>query len=175
MRDDASFIDLLVDFGQELRQADVVIGSGEITTYCTAVAALNPSDILDLYWAGRSTLITRRDQIAIYNDVFRQFFLDVPAASEDPRITAIKTASGTMSVLQVPLSEPQDGESEEQEAKLGLMSSTSEVWRNKSFAVCTPEELSSLRRIMAQVRLTPPRRQSRRSLSSRKGSRFNVA
>ena len=30
MRDDASFIDLLVDFGQELRQADVVIGSGEI-------------------------------------------------------------------------------------------------------------------------------------------------
>mgnify|MGYP000477511661 CR=1 FL=1 len=174
MRDDASFIDLLVDFGQELRQADVVIGSGEITTYCTAVAALNPSDILDLYWAGRSTLITRRDQIAIYNDVFRQFFLDVPAASEDPRITAIKTASGTMSVLQVPLSEPQDGESEEQEAKLGLMSSTSEVWRNKSFAVCTPEELSSLRRIMAQVRLTPPRRQSRRSLSSRKGSRFNV-
>ena len=174
MRDDASFIDLLVDFGQELRQADVVIGSGEIATYCTAVAALNPSDILDLYWAGRSTLITRRDQIAIYNDVFRQFFLDVPAASEDPRITAIKTASGTMSVLQVPLSEPQDGESEEQEAKLGLMSSTSEVWRNKSFAVCTPEELSSLRRIMAQVRLTPPRRQSRRSLSSRKGSRFNV-
>lgn len=174
MRDDASFIDLLVDFGQELRQADVVIGSGEITTYCSAVAALNPSDILDLYWAGRSTLITRRDQISIYNDVFRQFFLDVPAASEDPRITAIKTASGTMSVLQVPLSEPQDGESEEQEAKLGLMSSTSEVWRNKSFAVCTPEELSALRRIMAQVRLTPPRRQSRRSLSSRNGSRFNV-
>lgn len=174
MREDASFIDLLVDFGQELRQADVVIGSGEITTYCSAVAALNPSDILDLYWAGRSTLITRRDQISIYNDVFRQFFLDVPAASEDPRITAIKTASGTMSVLQVPLSEPQDGESEEQEAKLGLMSSTSEVWRNKSFAVCTPEELSALRRIMAQVRLTPPRRQSRRSLSSRNGSRFNV-
>ncbi|MEK7410392.1 MAG: VWA domain-containing protein, partial [Actinomycetota bacterium] len=55
-----------------------------------------------------------------------------------------------------------------------LMSSDAEIWRNKSFADCTPEELASLRRIMAQVRLTPPRRRTRRSASSQAGSRFNV-
>lgn len=174
MRDDASFVDLLVDFGHELRLAGIVVGSGEVTTYCTAVASLNPTDILDLYWAGRTTLITRRDHIPVYDQVFRQFFLDEAATQPDPRKTAIKAASGTLSVLQVPAPEPGNQGPEEHEAKLGLMSSDAEIWRNKSFAACTPEELASLRRIMAQVRLTPPRRRTRRSAPSQAGSRFNA-
>ncbi|MHB1091141.1 MAG: vWA domain-containing protein [Ilumatobacteraceae bacterium] len=174
MRDDASFVDLLVDFSHELRLAGIVVGSGEVTTYCTAVSTLNPTDILDLYWAGRTTLITRRDHIPVYDRVFRQFFLDESAAQPDPRKTAIKAASGTLSVLQIPETEPGKLSPEEQEAKLGLMSSDSEIWRNKSFAACTPEELASLRRIMAQVRLTPPRRRTRRSAMANAGSRFNV-
>ena len=174
MRDDASFVDLLVDFGQELRAAGVAVGTGEVTTYCTAVAMLNPADILDLYWAGHTALVNRRDQIPVYNEVFRQFFLDVPSSQSDPRKIAIKVASGMQSILQVPATEPGKENPEEQEAKLGLMSSDIEIWRNKSFAACTPEELASLRRIMAQVRLTPPRRRTRRSAVAHAGSRFNV-
>jgi hypothetical protein len=174
MRDDASFVDLLVDFGRELREAGIVIGSGEVTTYCNAVASLNPTDILDLYWAGRTTLITRHDQIPVYDKVFRQFFLDETVTQPDSRKTAIKVASGTQSVLQVPATEPGKQGPEEQEAKLGLMSSDSEIWRNKSFLACTPEELASLRRIMAQVQLTPPRRRTRRSAAAQAGSRFNA-
>ena len=174
MRDDASFVDLLVDFGQELRAAGVAVGTGEVTTYCTAVAMLNPADILDLYWAGHTALVNRRDQIPVYNEVFRQFFLDVPSSQSDPRKIAIKVASGMQSILQVPPTEPGKESPEEQEAKLGLMSSDIEIWRNKSFAACTPEELASLRRIMAQVRLTPPRRRTRRSAVAHAGSRFNV-
>jgi hypothetical protein len=174
MRDDASFVDLLVDFGQELRAAGIAVGSGEVTTFCTAVAMLNPTDILDLYWAGHTALVNRRDQIPIYNEVFRQFFLGVPSPQSDPRKIAIKAASGMQSILQVPSTEPGKEGPEEQEAKLGLMSSDIEIWRNKSFAACTPEELASLRRIMAQVRLTPPRRRTRRSVTAPSGSRFNV-
>jgi uncharacterized protein with von Willebrand factor type A (vWA) domain len=173
MPDDASFVDLLVDFGHELRQAGIVVGSGEVTTYCTAVSCLDPTDILDLYWAGRTTLVSRRDQIPIYDQVFRQFFLDETTTQSDPRKATIKAASGTLSVLQVP-AEPGRQGPKEHEAKLGLMSSDAEIWRNKSFAACTPEELTSLRRIMAQVRLTPPRRRTRRSAATQVGSRFNV-
>jgi len=174
MRDDASFVELFVDFGHELRDAGISVGSGNLTTYCTAVATLNPSDILDLYWAGHTTMLTRRDQIAVYDKVFRQFFLDETATSEDPRKTAIKSASGTQSVLQIPDTEPGKEGPEDQEAMLGLMSSDSEIWRNKSFAACTPEELAALRRIMARVRLTPPRRRTRRRVSANTGSRFNL-
>ena len=45
-------------------------------TYCAAMAPLDPTDLLDLYWAGRTTLVTRRDQIPVYDRVFRRFFLD---------------------------------------------------------------------------------------------------
>jgi hypothetical protein len=41
--------------------------------------------------------------------------------------------------------------------------------KGKSFAACTPEELVALRRIMRTVRLTPPRRRSRRTRAVRDG------
>ena len=44
------------------------------------------------------------------------------------------------------------------------MASDAELLRQKAFAACTPDELAALRRIMAQVRLTPPRRRTRRSV-----------
>jgi uncharacterized protein with von Willebrand factor type A (vWA) domain len=78
------------------------------------------------------------------------------------------------SVLQVPEAEPGvPGAGDDDEVQLGLMASNAEIWRNKSFAACTPEELAALRRIMAQVRLTPPRRRTRRTVSTRQGRRID--
>ena len=34
------------------------------------MAPLDPTDLLDLYWAGRTTMVTRRDQIPVYDRVF---------------------------------------------------------------------------------------------------------
>ena len=31
---------------------------------------LDPTDLVDLYWAGRATLVTRRDGIPVYDEVF---------------------------------------------------------------------------------------------------------
>ena len=52
---------MLVGFARELRAAGLPVGSGDVLTYCAAMAALDPTDLLDLYWAGRATLVTRRD------------------------------------------------------------------------------------------------------------------
>src|SRR5207247_3409469 len=41
--------------------------------------------------------------------------------------------------------------------------------RHKSFAACTPEELAALRRIMTRIRLTPPRRRTRRTVAGSSG------
>ena len=76
--DRTSFIGMLVGFGDELRAAGVPIGSGDVLTYCAAMALLDPGDVLDLYWAGRTSLVTRRDHIPIYDRVFRTYFLDQP-------------------------------------------------------------------------------------------------
>lgn len=166
--------DLLVEFGHELREAGMAIGSGDVVTYCTAVAALDPTDLVDLYWAGRTTLVTRREQITVYDRVFRHFFLDEDAPGADVLQTPTDSVSGREAVLQIPDSEPGDESSEEDEAQLGLVASGSEVWRNKAFSACTPEELAALRRIMARSRLRPPQRRTRRSTPTRSGQRIDA-
>jgi hypothetical protein len=71
-------------------------------------------------------------------------------------------------VLEIPDSEPGGGDADdENETMLGFMASDADIWRHKSFAACTPEELAALRRIMARVRLSPPRRRSRRRCPSK--------
>jgi uncharacterized protein with von Willebrand factor type A (vWA) domain len=166
---DAPIVALLVDFADRLRRAGLAVGTGEALTYCSAMAALNPADLLDLYWAGRSTLVTRREQIPVYDRVFRAFFLGEPGDDADPVRPVVRALATTASVLQIPATEPGPEDPEDHQARLGLMASTVDILRDKAFAACTPEELASLRRIMATMRLSPPRRRTRRLRSAPAG------
>ena len=65
------FTGLLVRFASELRAAGLAVGSGDVLVYCSALSRLDPSDLVDLYWAGRTTLVNRHDDIARYDEVFR--------------------------------------------------------------------------------------------------------
>ena len=56
--DRTSFIGMLVGFGDQLRDAGLPVGSGDLLTFCAAMALLDPGDVLDLYWAGRTSLVT---------------------------------------------------------------------------------------------------------------------
>jgi uncharacterized protein with von Willebrand factor type A (vWA) domain len=49
------------------------------------------------------------------------------------------------------------------------MASDADALKHRSFAACTPDELAALRRIMARIRLTPPRRRTRRTRPGRSG------
>jgi len=166
----APFISLLVAFGNELRTAGVAVGTGDVETYCAAVAVLDPTDIADLYWSGRTTLLTRRDQIPVYDRVFRRFFL-ADSDDADPLKTTLRVTAGSQLEMELPAGEPAGDGHDEEQATLGLMASDVAVLREKSFAACTPEELAALRRIIARVRLTPPRRRTRRTAPARAGHR----
>ena len=160
---------MLVDFGHELRAAGLPVGSGDVLTYCAAMAPLDPTDLVDLYWAGRATLVTRRDDIAKYDAVFRRFFLGEAADVPEQLKLVMRATAHSLSVLEVPATEPGKDGHDEHEARLGLVGSDAEIIKHKSFAACTQEELAALRRIMAQIRLQPPRRRTRRTESSRAG------
>jgi uncharacterized protein with von Willebrand factor type A (vWA) domain len=167
-----SLVRMLVDFGEELRRAGVAVGSGDLLTFCGAVASLDPGDLLDLYWAGRTTLLTRRDQIPVYDRVFRAFFLDSHDDLPEPVKLALERSNiESQAVIEVPATEPSQRGHDEEEARLGLMASDLEIWRHKAFAACTEEELAALRRIMNRIRVIPPRRRSRRTQVSPAGAR----
>lgn len=167
MPEEAPFISVLVAFAEQLRGEGLAVGSGDVLTYCAAMAPLDPTDLLDLYWAGRTTMVTRRDQIPVYDRVFRRFFLDEQDSLPEP--LTIRATRETQSVLQVPANEPGMSGQDEREAQLGLVASAADVLRNKAFAACTPEEVAAVRRIMARLRLTPPRRRTRRTSPARSG------
>ncbi|HUY44860.1 MAG TPA: VWA domain-containing protein [Streptosporangiaceae bacterium] len=132
------------------------------------MSALNPTDLLDLYWAGRTTLVTRRDSIRVYDQVFRRFFLGAADPLRELLTLKAQVTTEAQAVLEVPATDP-PGDGHQDEANLGLMASDAEALRHKSFAACTPEELAALRRIMARIRLTPPRRRTRRTSAASAG------
>lgn len=168
MPDEAPFVNLLVDFAHQLRSAGLAVGSGDVLTYCSAIAPLDPTDMLDLYWAGRTTLVTKRDSIPVYDEVFRRFFLTGADPVQELMAVTVPTTTETEAMLVAPATDP-GGEEREDEAMLGLLASDADALKHKSFAACTPEELAALRRIMARIRLTPPKRRTRRTVNSRSG------
>jgi uncharacterized protein with von Willebrand factor type A (vWA) domain len=166
---DDAFTGLLVRFAGELRAAGLAVGSGDVLVYCSALSRLDPSDLIDLYWAGRTTLVNRHDDIARYDEVFRRFFLGTEGDEEELALM-LRASAQAQGALAIPSVEPGDS-GEEDDAVLGWMASDVEALKHKSFTACTPAELAALRRIMARIRLTPPRRRTRRSAAARSGTR----
>jgi uncharacterized protein len=163
-----ALVSVLVGFGRALRDAGLRVGSGDVTDFCAAAAVLDPSDMLDLYWAGRTSLVTRRDDIAAYDDVFAAYFLGEHNPVEQLLQLHVHPVE-VDAVLEVPAVEPSGGDEDEQEATMGLVASGVDTLRHKAFAACTPDELREVRRIMERMRLTPPRRRTRRSRPFRHG------
>ena len=168
------FVDILIEFGDELRVAGIAVGTGDAITYVQAVSLLNPADLGDIYWAGRGTLVGRRDLIPTYDRVFKSFFLDVETQGDSELKAMMRATTSTAATLEVPSPDPGEGEeSNEEEAQLGYMASGAQVWRNKAFAVCTDQELATIRRIVSDIKLTPPRRRTRRTITAKNGPRLD--
>lgn len=166
------FVEMIVDFGNELRQNGIDVGPGELLRYTSAMAILNPGDLEDLYWAGLATLVYKHELMPVYDRVFRRFFLGVDPDERRPVRKAMKASEiENESVIEVPATEPKTLGGDEEEAKLGLLASDMEIWRNRAFSECTEEEMAALRRMINRLKLVPPRRRSRRSRPSSAAAR----
>jgi uncharacterized protein len=159
------FVGVLVGFARALRAEGVMTGTGDAEVFCASAACLDPTDLVDLYWAGRCSLVTRHADIPVYDEVFRRYFLGGAAAAAVAEIRAAQV--GAAATFTVPATEP--GSSSSPEQSLGLTASTVDVSRQRAFAECTPAELAALRRILARLRLVPPRRRTRRRESAPSG------
>lgn len=151
----------LVAFGRALRAAGLTVGTGRINDFCRAAALLEPED---LYWAGRGTLVGRRDEIPVYNRVYAAFFGEEAPAAVDVPAKPTRVRAGSHG-------DPDPGSAGEQDVQPELLlASTIERLKEKSFARCTPEELTLLTALMEKIRLAVPQRRSRRRQRARSGS-----
>jgi uncharacterized protein len=159
---DDPFTSVLVGFAHELRAAGVKAGTGEVLGYLAAMTPLDPTDLLDLYWAGKISLISRHEDHAVYDRVFRAYFLGQGGPAGTQLTLRPQSVAQAEAALVMPGTEPGPEEDEEQPA-LGWMASSVDALKRRSFPACTPDELAALRRIMTRMRLVPPRRRTRRT------------
>ena len=167
---DAGLLSVLVGFGRALREADVTVGTGSVIGYCDAMSMLDPTELNDLYHAGRAAMITRQIDLPIYDKVFKKYFL----ANSGPLQSLIKLkvhldpeAETEFEVL----NSPEAGQEKQFDAPTGLMGSNMEVLRHKRFTEMTEEEKRALRKLMQKFKFLPPKRRTRRTVSAKDGIR----
>ena len=143
------------------------MGSGQLIAFSQAVAALDPSDGDDVYWAGRTCLVSRHEDLPAFDRAFRRWAgqgggVAMKVSGELPRVPATAPGDPIGRVRRRLESRLDDGD-------LGKVASSADVLRHKRFADCTAEELAALAELMARLRLRPPSRRVRRTRPAPKG------
>jgi uncharacterized protein with von Willebrand factor type A (vWA) domain len=153
-------LDAAVAFGRILRGAGMRVGTDRLVEFTRALEELDASRRDDVYWAGRITLVSRREDIETYDRAFELFWEEGANSRVPP------TPKARISIPQ-----PQDSvmppkktveRSEGGEEAVRLRYSPVEVLRSKDFAHYSPEEFAELHRLLADLRLSGALKKSRR-------------
>jgi uncharacterized protein with von Willebrand factor type A (vWA) domain len=131
-------VERLVRFARALRDEGLAVGPGRVVEFCRAAALLAPED---LYWAGRLTLVSKADDIPVFDRVFRGV-VDEPPVQIRVHV---------------------------QEDEVALASPI-ELLKQKSFSRLTEDELREVAELMKHIRLRAPMRRTRRHEPARAGA-----
>ncbi len=162
-RQDASTISLFVAFPRRLRRAGVAVPVDNVVQYVRAIEAVGIDRRDPVYWAGRTVLIHRQEDVGTYDRIFESFWRGDPEGSDlPPSSPALSFDEEGEDAVDPPSS---DGE---RPRRLALVSySDVDQLRRKDFAACTPEELEEISRLLRETRVRATQR-SRRMRSSRR-------
>ena len=169
------FDELFIEFAHDLRTHGMVIGSDDVITFLSVIAVLYATDVMDVYWSGRTTLVRKKDNVPLYNKRFQAFFLTIESGETDERKLKLKSSANAGATLEVPnVEQGLPGDVQEDESRMGYMASAADVARHKAFAECTPEELNRFRKLISMLRVSPPMRRTFRTQSSPKGKLLDM-
>ncbi len=182
-------------FGDLLHRAGVPVTPERSARFAAAVTLANPQDLSHLYWLGRVTLTTNREQFDSYDRVFRQVFRGLvdlgeiqspdSSASESPapeapggdtapsvRDRGEEGDAGQHGTSATPGAVSEGADSSQASALAAV--STVERLNDREFSTLTAEELALLQRLVEQLPLVPPLRRGRRSRRHRSAGSIDV-
>ncbi len=153
-----------------LRSGGLVVPTSVSLRYREAIEAVGLDDGEAVYWAGRATLLTRPEDVAMYNAMFLAFFHRNGTGfrvrfEDEPEDATLGVDDGD---------DGSEGAGDGDDETLALRYSAAEVLGAKDFAEFTAAELDEATRVMAKMRLHPARRQSRRRRPVANGSRMDL-
>jgi len=186
----------LLTFGRRLRTAGLPVGSGQVLSLVDALAAVDLFRHDDVYHAAKASVVTRPEQIPVFDLEFSRFwrelmgakpapldpFMPQNAPSKPPLPDASKkkteqrhTPDGAEDEKDIfHISEGEDdstAEEEEFEASPDdvMLFSSREMLRRKDFSQCTPEEIAEARRILGGMTWRLGTRKTRRRTRAKHG------
>ncbi|HEY3674263.1 MAG TPA: VWA domain-containing protein [Acidimicrobiia bacterium] len=158
---------LAVGFARVLRGAGLDVPVGTTILFTEALGAVGVSTRESVYWAGRATLVSRPEDIELYDRSFaawwdRVFQLSTTTVEEREIILAFDTDRDD----DVP--DDDDDDQPRDAPTLAVRYSRAEVLRQRDFAHYSPDEFAESRRLMNDLRLAGSMRRSRRMRASRR-------
>jgi uncharacterized protein with von Willebrand factor type A (vWA) domain len=169
-RRDVSTIRLLVAFARSLRRAGVAVPVDSVVQYVRAIEAMGIDRRDPVYWAGRTVLIHRHEDVGTYDQVFDSFWWGSSMWSGPPPPSPEDLADKEGH-------DEADSRSNESEPlrRLALASySDADQLRRKDFAACTPEELEEISRLLRETRVRATQRSRRMRRSRRDHGRHDT-
>jgi uncharacterized protein len=160
----------VVTFGRVLREAGLEIGPGRSTDAVRALGAVDLARRDDVYFSLRQTLVSRRDELAVFDRAFDAWFLRAPvqpASREQASEPMLRLVEGAAS-------DGEDGGDEERDDALEVGASGQELLRDKDFAELSDDELLRLRELIERIARTRPLRRSRRTRRDPLGEGLDV-
>jgi uncharacterized protein with von Willebrand factor type A (vWA) domain len=147
-----------------LRGLGMPIAPTKHVDFLRGVDGLDLSDIDDLYWIGRVTLVSRADDLAMYDDAFREWFADCVVAPPE--------------MIDADLEESETPAVDEQESKLDTMelgegsgrdASVDELAGTRTFPATADVERLVCARLVSAMRSELPEERTRRLRPARRG------
>lgn len=153
--------ELAVEMVVALRGAGVGVPTGATVTYARALAAVG-SSATGAYWAGRTTLVRRPEDVAAYDRVFGQVFGGVTPGQQVSVARQVEIQLDADDGAAAPPGGGDDGAERPPAEVRSVRWSAVEVLRHRDLATCTSDELAEAHRLMAELRVRAVRRSSRR-------------
>jgi uncharacterized protein with von Willebrand factor type A (vWA) domain len=162
----------VVTFGRVLREAGLEIGPGRVADALRALDAVDLARQEDVYFSLRQTLVSRHDELDLFDRAYGAWFLRAPVLPPARQRTAADTLTR---VGESPGDRLRAAEQDEEAGDpLEVGASGHELLRDKDFAELSGDELRRIRDLIARIARTRPQRVSRRRTADARGDRLDV-
>ncbi|MBA2643560.1 MAG: VWA domain-containing protein [Actinobacteria bacterium] len=160
----------VVTFGRVLREVGIEVGPGRVADAVRGLGSVDLTRQEDVYFTLRQTLVSRRDELELFDRAFTSWFLRGPIAP----LVRQKQERGEEKVVSVTLASADEDAEARDGAPLELGASGHELLREKDFAQMTAEEFERARRLLAEIARSRPRRTSRRRTPDPRGDLLDM-
>src|SRR5918994_2239828 len=156
----------VVTFGRVLREVGIEVGPGRVVDAMRGLGTVDLTRQEDVYFTLRQTLVSRHDELELFDRAFAAWFLRGPVGPLVRQKAERRVASR---VSRDTLESGRDDDVDIAGEPLELGASEHELIREKDFAEMTPDEFERARRLMEAIARTRPRRTSRRRAPDPRG------